>query len=70
AGRPARVLRTRVLAECAPRPGGPGIYAEGGRLVADCGRGVLQVLRLEVDGAPVDAAAFAARFGRGKIPFE
>lgn len=70
AGRPARVLRTRVLAECAPRPGGPGIYTEGGRLVADCGRGVLQVLRLEVDGAPIDAAAFAARFGRRKIPFE
>lgn len=70
AGRPARVLRTRVLAECAPRPGGAGVYAEGGRLVADCGRGVLQVLRLEVDGAPVDAAAFVARFGRGKIPFQ
>jgi methionyl-tRNA formyltransferase len=69
-GAAARVLRTRLLAEAAPRSPAPGIYAEGGRLVADCGRGVLQVLRLEVDGAPIDAAAFVARFGTGKIPLE
>lgn len=70
ANRPARVLRTRVLGEAAPRSNGPGMYAEGGRLVADCGRGVLQLLQLEVDGAAVDASAFVARFGADKIPFE
>jgi methionyl-tRNA formyltransferase len=70
AGRPARVLRTRVLAEAAPRSPGPGLYAEGGRLLADCGRGVLQVLQLEIDGAAVDATAFAARFGTRKIPLQ
>ncbi len=67
AGRPARILRTRVLAQVAPRSPAPGMYVERGRLLADCGRGVLQVLRLEIDGVPVDAAAFGARFGPDKI---
>ncbi|GAB4471719.1 MAG: formyltransferase [Burkholderiaceae bacterium] len=70
AGRPARVLRTRLLAEAAPRSPALGIYVDGARLAADCGRGVLQILRLEIDGAPIDAAAFVARFGAGKIPLE
>ena len=68
AGRPARVLRTRVLKEAAPRAGGPGIYAESGRLLADCGRGVLQVLQMEIDGAAGGADAFVVRFGTNKIP--
>jgi methionyl-tRNA formyltransferase len=69
AGRPARVLRSRVLAGAAPRPGGPGLYADGLHLRADCGRGVLQILRLEIDGEPVDAAGLVARFGAAKLPF-
>jgi methionyl-tRNA formyltransferase len=67
AERPARVLRSRLLPDAAPRPGGPGIYVDGAALRADCGRGVLQLLQLEIDGAPVDAAEFAARFGVGKL---
>ena len=69
AGRPARVLRSRVLAGAGPRPGGPGIYADNLHLRADCDRGVLQILRLEIDGEPVGAAGFVARFGASKIPF-
>jgi hypothetical protein len=63
------VLRSRVLAGAAPRPGGPGLYADGLHLRADCGRGVLQILRLEIDGEPVDAAGLEARFGAAKLPF-
>jgi methionyl-tRNA formyltransferase len=70
AGRPARVLRTRVLDEAAPRAGEPGIYADKHRLLADCGGGVLRILQLEVDGALVDADAFLARFGPNRIPLD
>jgi len=68
AGRAARLLRSRLLPAARARAGGPGIYVERTVLRADCGHGVLQVLRLEIDGAPVDAEAFAARFGADKIP--
>lgn len=67
AGSAVRVLRTRLLAEARPRSATPCLYVDGGRLLADCGRGVLQVLRLEVDGAEIDAAGFAARFGTDRI---
>jgi len=63
------VLRSRLLTGAAPRPGEPGIYTDNLRLRADCGRGVLQILRLEIDGERVDAAGFVARFGASKIPF-
>jgi methionyl-tRNA formyltransferase len=46
-----RVLRTRLEPALAPRPGGPGLYAEAGRWFADCADG--KVLRLvEVEAAP------------------
>ena len=67
-GRPARILRTRLPVAPPRRPGAAGLYVAAGRLYADCGEGVLQILRLEIDGEAVDAAAFAGRFGNGKIP--
>lgn len=70
AARPARVLRTRVAPNAAKRSPAPGIYAAGARLIADCGQGVLQILELEIEGMPVDAAAFVARFGAGKFPLQ
>lgn len=68
AGRPAQLLRTRVLHGARPRSNAAGVYADGEALHADCGGGVLQILRLEVDGELVDAASFRARFGSEKIP--
>ena len=52
-GRPARILRTRVIDAAAPR-GSPLLAFERGGLVAHCGGGgTLAVLALEIDGAPV-----------------
>jgi methionyl-tRNA formyltransferase len=57
-----RVLRTRIEADRRARPGGPGLYCEGGAYFADCADG--GVLRLmEVEGAPDPAAV-----GGNKIP--
>ncbi len=64
AGRPARILRTRVLApQGAPAP--PALRVEAAMLVAHCGGGgSLRVLELEIDGRQVDVEDFAARYGR------
>ena len=67
AGRPARLLRTRVSA-----PGGsrqpPRMALRDGQLVADCGGGgQLFVRELEVDGALVPPARFASVLGTADI---
>jgi len=63
AGKRARILRTRVL-DAKASPAAPSLRVEGERLVAACGGGgVLAVLELEVDGALLLPAAFAARIG-------
>jgi methionyl-tRNA formyltransferase len=64
AGRPARLLRTRVAAATVAPTLAPALAVRDGRLVAHCGGGgLLRVLALEVDGDPVAASDFAARFG-------
>jgi methionyl-tRNA formyltransferase len=64
AGRPARVLRTRIVDRNAAPTLTPTLAVAEGTLVAHCGDGGrLVVLELEVDGEPVDAAQFPARFG-------
>lgn len=73
-GRPARVLRTRVLDTAAP--GGPPALtivaspgAAGERLVAHCGGGgTLRIDALEVDGMLQTPATLRARFGSGAVP--
>ncbi len=50
-----KVLRSRVAAERPPRPGGPGLYCEHGRLFADCGSGVLELLDYELAGASLES---------------
>jgi hypothetical protein len=63
-GRPARVLRTRVLDPAAPPVSDPSITVERGRLLARCGGGgKLAILELEVDGLALPATDFAARYG-------
>lgn len=59
-----RILRTRIEPGRAVRPGGPGLYCDGGAYYADCADG--KVLRLlESEGAPAPNA-----LGDNKIPFE
>jgi methionyl-tRNA formyltransferase len=59
------ILRTRVLPEPGKRAE-PLLQVEGGRLVAHCADGArLHVLECEAGGAPLDAQAFAKRFGPG-----
>ena len=62
-GRPARVLRTRVLNAAAAPLGGPRVSVQGGRAVVGCGGGgTLALLALEIDGALVAPTELAARF--------
>jgi methionyl-tRNA formyltransferase len=73
-GRPARVLRTRLLDTTAP--GGPPTLAivaspgvAGEWLVAHCGGGgTLRIDALEVDGTLQTPAMLRARFGGGAVP--
>ena len=63
AGEELRVLRTRIDCEEAVPPGPARLYADGGKLFADCGGGGrLEILAAEWSGTPLDAAAIATRF--------
>jgi methionyl-tRNA formyltransferase len=62
AGSELRVLRTRIDREATP-PGPARLYADGARLLADCGGGGrLEILAAEWSGIPLDTAAIAIRF--------
>jgi methionyl-tRNA formyltransferase len=61
-GRPARILRTRILDATGRHA--PALAVEHGAIVAYCGGGgMLTVLDLEIDGAPVAADALIRQFG-------
>jgi methionyl-tRNA formyltransferase len=67
AGRPARILRTRVLDSAGPAQTAALAVADD-RLVARCaGGGTLAVADLEIDGVPVSAMEFARRFGAAAV---
>ncbi|GAB4120664.1 MAG: formyltransferase [Sideroxydans sp.] len=66
-GRPMRILQTLVEPEAGD--GQPGFQVRAGKAYATCGRGVLRVVRFELDGVETSAAEFAARFGNEKIQF-
>jgi methionyl-tRNA formyltransferase len=62
-GRPARILRTRVVDAASPPTLTPSLSAVDGRVIARCGGGgTLAVLEIEVEGAAITADAFAARY--------
>ena len=67
-GRPARILRTRVIDATAARTAKPSLAVEGDRIVAHCGGGgTLAVLDLEVDDVRVSLGKFANRLGTGAV---
>jgi methionyl-tRNA formyltransferase len=66
-GRPARVLATRIV-DAAVLPMPPMLAADGDRIVAHCGGGgALALYSLEIDGAPIDPAAWRARYGTTRV---
>ena len=65
----ARILRTRIADGAAPPTFAPTIAVREGQLVAHCGGGgLLHVLSLELDGAPIAPRTFAKRFGDAPAP--
>ncbi|MFA7268642.1 MAG: formyltransferase [Sterolibacterium sp.] len=63
-----RILKTLLPERRLPYSPDPGLYEDNGKFYADCGDGgVLRLLALELDGMPLDAAGFQARFGSRKI---
>lgn len=63
-GSELRILRTRLAPGTAPLVA-LALYAEDGNCFAVCGDGArLQILEMELDGQPLSAADFAARFGK------
>ena len=68
AGKPLRIFRTLTELGHAPRVAHPAFYAENGRCYAVCGDGrVLRILTFELNGEPVDIAAFAATLGESVL---
>jgi methionyl-tRNA formyltransferase len=67
-GRPARILRTRLQDPGAACTAVATLTARDGRITVHCGGGgVLEVLALEIDGAPAAPAAVAALLARATV---
>jgi len=68
-GRPARILRTRVLDPAVPPAKTPALTVEGNRIVAHCGAGgTLLILALEIEGDVVGADALARVLSGVPVP--
>ena len=69
AGRPARILRTRVLAAAPAQSAAPAIFVRDGKFSAQCGGGgTIRVLALEVEGRELAPVDFVAAFGGAAMP--
>ncbi|MBU0620874.1 MAG: formyltransferase [Gammaproteobacteria bacterium] len=66
-GKPMRILQALVSKE--QGAGQPAFYVKDGKAWADCGSGVLCIVRFELDGVEMNAAEFAAKYGTGKFEF-
>ncbi len=66
-GKPMRILQTRVRK--AQGAGKPAFFVRDGKAWADCGSGVLHIVRFELDGIEMGAAEFAAKYGAEKFEF-
>ncbi|MDD5179945.1 MAG: formyltransferase [Gallionellaceae bacterium] len=65
---PMRILQT-LMTGCTVAGEKPVFYVKEGKAYAVCGRGVLRVVRFELDGAEMSAGEFAAQHGAGKFEF-
>jgi len=68
-GKPMRLLQTMVTNCTVDGKEQPAFYVKEGRAYAICGRGVLRVVKFELDGAEMSAAEFATRFGIQRFEF-
>jgi len=64
---PMRILQTLVTAENGN--GSPAFFVKDAIAYANCGSGLLRVVRFELDGKEMNAAEFAAKFGTEKFIF-
>jgi methionyl-tRNA formyltransferase len=67
-GKPMRILQT-LDTGCEVSGEPPAFYAKDGKAYAICGRGVLRVVRFELDGMEMSATEFSARYGTAKFEF-
>ena len=67
-GRPARILRTRVLDPGAPPAKTPSLAVEGKCIVAHCAGGALLILALEIEGETVYPESLARVLGGVPVP--
>lgn len=66
-GKPMRILQTLVTKCTAAGKEQPAFYVKEGKAYAICGQGVLRVVRFELDGIELSAAAFAAQYGAARF---
>jgi len=66
-GKPTRILQTLVVKGEAS--GRPAFFARDSKVYARCGSGLLRVVRFEMDGAEMGAAAFAQKYGNVEFEF-
>jgi methionyl-tRNA formyltransferase len=67
-GKSMRILQTMVSANASTGEK-PAFFVNDGKAYAICGRGVLRVIRFELDGAAMTPEAFGARFGSRRFEF-
>ncbi len=68
-GKPMRILQTLVTKCTVAGKAQPALYVKEGKVYAICGSGVLRIVRFELDGAEMNAAEFAAKYGTEKFEF-
>jgi methionyl-tRNA formyltransferase len=68
-GKPMRVLQTMVTNCTADGKEQPVFYVKEDKAYAICGKGVLRIVRFELDGLEMNAEDFAARFGTQRFEF-
>lgn len=67
-GKTMRILQT-LVADCVTSVATPSFYVKDGKAYADCGEGVLRVVRFELDGTETSAEEFAAQHGTARLEF-
>jgi methionyl-tRNA formyltransferase len=67
-GMPMRILQTRVADRSAAQTT-PVFHVQAGRAYVACRQGVLEVVGFEMNGAKMNAAEFAARYGAQRFEF-
>ncbi|MEO8134953.1 MAG: formyltransferase [Betaproteobacteria bacterium] len=61
------VQRSQVVDATAAHPTGQRLLQSDGRLYAECGTGVLEILACALDGVPLDSAQFLQRFANDAV---